>query len=87
MRRLLFLLMAFVSLNVIGQTPYKVFCELVGSAKFMSTKVIVNVDFGQKTKFWSLSSKQYLVYEEGKKLEFNSMVDVMNYMGEKKLAV
>lgn len=48
MKRVLFLIMAFVSLNVMAQEPYKVFCELVGSAKFMSTKIIVTVDFGRK---------------------------------------
>lgn len=83
MKRVLFLIMAFVSLNVMAQEPYKVFCELVGSAKFMSTKIIVTVDFGQKTKFWTGSAKQYLVDDEGEKLEFNSMVDAMNYMGKR----
>lgn len=83
MKRILFLLLAFISLNVMAQEPYKVFCELVGNAKFMSTKIVVTVDFGQKVQFWSGSAKQYLVNDEGEKLEFNSMVDAMNYMGKR----
>lgn len=59
----------------------KVYCELRGTGKFMSSKVIVTVDFGQETNIWTSSSKQYLVDERGKAKSFNSMVDAMNFMG------
>ena len=78
MKKIIFLMLMFVSVNVMAQESYKVFCELLGMGKFMSTKVIVTVDFGQKTKYWSGDAKQYLVDDEGEKLEFNSMVDAMN---------
>lgn len=83
MKKIIFLMLMFVSVNVMAQESYKVFCELLGMGKFMSTKVIVTVDFGQKTKYWSGDAKQYLVDDEGEKLEFNSMVDAMNYMGKR----
>lgn len=59
----------------------KVYCELVGTGKFLSSKVTVKVDFGQSTSYWSGNSKQGLVDENGKSKEFNSMVDAMNYLG------
>lgn len=59
----------------------KVYCELLGTQKFMSTKVIVSVDFGQKTSYWTGKAKQYLVDGDGRAIDFNSMVDAMNFMG------
>ncbi len=55
----------------------KVYCELVGTQKFMSQKVTVQVDFGQNP-----SANSNLVDESGKKISFNSMVDAMNFMGK-----
>lgn len=82
MRRLLFVLLVLFPIGVFCQEkPKKVFCELLGSSKFMSSKVNVTIDFGQSTSFWSGNSKQGLVDENGKTIEFNSMVDAMNYMG------
>jgi hypothetical protein len=60
----------------------KVYCELVGTGKFLSSKIVVTVDFGQETKFLTGLSQQYLVDENGKAKDFNSMVDAMNFMGK-----
>lgn len=76
-------MLMFISVNVMGQKPYKVFCELVGTGKLLSNKVSVAIDFGQETSFWTGASKQYLVDNQGKKIRFNSMVDAMNYMGKR----
>lgn len=57
----------------------KVYCELLGTAKFLSNKVIVSVDFGQEQK---LFSSQALVDENGAPIVFNSMIDAMNKMAE-----
>ena len=57
-----------------------IYCELVGTGKFMSSKVNVQVDFGQKTSFWKGVS--FLKDENGKNREFNSMVDAMNFFGK-----
>lgn len=82
MRKLLFVLLLIIPLLSFAQEKKrKVFCELVGTGKFMSSKVTVKVDFGQSTSFWYGSSNQGLVDEKGKNIEFNSMVDAMNYMG------
>ena len=57
-----------------------VYCELLGTNKFMSKKVTVVVDYGQQMKF----SKDHRIMDEstGKAKAFNSMVDAMNYMGQ-----
>lgn len=57
---------------------HRVYCELLGTGKFMSSKVTVTVDFGQDAYGWNAR----LVDENGKSLSFNSMVDAMNYMGK-----
>lgn len=83
MKKCLFLMLMFISMGVVAQKPYKVFCELLGTGKLFSNKVTVTVDFGQETSFWTGASKQHLVDNKGKKIQFNSMVDAMNYMGKR----
>ena len=67
----------FCSISAMGQT--KVYCEILGTAKLLSNKVTISVDFGQENK---LFSSQTLVDEDGHALVFNSMVDAMNKMAE-----
>ena len=57
---------------------HRVYCELIGLGKFMSSKVVVTVDFGQDDHGWDAR----IVDEKGKSISFNSMVDAMNYMGK-----
>ena len=67
-----------LSVFSISAQPHKVYCELLGTQKLMSTKCIVQVDFGQGKTTWGRS---VLVDENGKSLVFNSMIDAMNHMG------
>ena len=58
-----------------------VYCEIVGTQKFLSTKVIVTVDYGEERAFFqNMAIKDE---ETGKAQSFNSMVDALNYMGSK----
>ena len=59
-------MLMFDSVCVMAQEPYKVFCELLGTAKLFSNKVTVTVDFGQETSFWLGASTQYMVDVFGK---------------------
>lgn len=77
---LLLLLFAVLSVCAFSQEKNYIYCELLGTGKFMSKKVNVQVDFGQATSFWK--SIDYLKDEKGKAISFNSMVDAMNYMGK-----
>jgi len=81
MKKGLFLTLMLFSMNVMSQEAHRIYCELLGTQKFLSSKVIVSVDFGQETSFWAGGSKEYLVDKQGKAISFNSMVDAMNYMG------
>lgn len=56
------------------------YAQLVGMQKFLSTKVVVSIDFGQQRSFFS--SNAITDPKTGKPVEFNSMVDAMNFMGE-----
>lgn len=56
-----------------------VYCEIMGREKLLSSKVSVDIDFGQSVSFW-MPDRRYKD-EDGKPVTFNSMVDAMNFMG------
>lgn len=56
-----------------------IYSEIVGTSQLFSSKVSVQIDFGQKKNFWV--SNNFLRDEKGNVIKFNSMVDAMNYMG------
>jgi hypothetical protein len=62
--------------NVNVKKTHKVFCELLGTEKFLSKKCTVQIDFGQNP-----YKDNRIVDENGKSKTFNSMVDAMNFMG------
>ena len=55
------------------------YVQIVGTSKLMSTKLTIEIDFGQENKYWSNKDTQILD-ENKKKVVFNSMVDALNYM-------
>lgn len=57
-----------------------VYCQIVGTQKLLSNKVMVEIDYGQRRKFFS---DQRIRDEAGAVQDFNSMVDAMNYLGSK----
>jgi hypothetical protein len=61
-----------------SQDPTKGYCEIIGTQRFLSFKVNVEVDFGQSKSY----NEKFLVDDKGKKLIFNSMIDALNYMAE-----
>lgn len=62
-------------------TSKYIYCELVGTAKFLSTKVTVSVDYGEERSFFQ--DTRIRDEQTGKVASFNSMVDALNYMGTK----
>ena len=57
------------------------FIEIVGTQKLLSSKVTIFIDFGQRTKLFGNNKKQFSILDkEGKKVEFNSMIDALNFM-------
>jgi len=61
------------------KTSKYAYCELVGTQKFLSTKVTVSVDYGEATKLFQDTRMKN--EQTGKVQSFNSMVDALNYMG------
>jgi len=79
MKKLLLLLAITVApLTFAQETPKYVYAEIVGTSKFLSKKVTVEIDYGQATSFWQSNRMKN---SDGSNREFNSMVDAMNYMG------
>ena len=57
------------------------YIEILGTPKAFSTKLNIELDFGQENKVWSNREYQ-LKNAEGKKIEFNSMIDALNFMAK-----
>jgi hypothetical protein len=55
------------------------FVQIVGTGRVFTRKVTVNIDFGQEKNLWNDKADD-LRDENGKKIEFNSMVDALNFM-------
>jgi hypothetical protein len=80
----------FQSYELIAQTVNDIplkdidveYVQIVGTSKVLSTKLTIEIDFGQRTKFFSSGKETILKDEKGKSLDFNSMIDALNFMGE-----
>lgn len=72
------LLFTIITVSVLAQTPYKVYCTLQGNEKELrNNQVSLSIDFGQE----SLKDNK-LVDENGQEIKFNTMVSAMNYMSK-----
>ena len=56
------------------------YVQIVGTSKLLSTKLTIEIDFGQNTKFFSTGKETIVKDENGKNLVFNSMIDALNFM-------
>ena len=91
MKKVLFIaVLVFLATNLKAQTNDSIqsneskyqYCEVVGStSSILSTKVRIQVDYGQEVSFWNQYSKRVIKEEDGKAIKFNSMIDALNYMG------
>lgn len=69
-----------------NEVTHRAYCELLGINKNVlgiGNKISVQVDFGEEKFFWGNDGRDMLVDENGKEIKFNSMVDAMNFMGER----
>ena len=58
------------------------YLEIFAKSKSFSSVINIHVDFGQKTKFFTLDKQTILKDENGEALEFNSMIDALNFMSK-----
>lgn len=66
-----------------AQETVRKYAELLGYQKgLFSEKVTVSVDLGQSVSMWKRNDRK-IVDENGKDIVFNTMIDAMNYMGER----
>lgn len=85
MRKILLVLLALCPLFSMAQTdnstakPSEQYCMILATAKMLSTKVNITVDYGQETKLFSFKD-QRIKDEGGKVITFNSVIDALNYM-------
>lgn len=88
MKKLITLLMLFVAFIASAQTesvePHKVYCEIVGTGNITGTKVKIEADLGQKkiTDTWGGDAARKIVGEDGKEINFNSMMDAVNFFAK-----
>lgn len=61
-----------------AQDDRYIYAEIVGTTNITMTKVTIQIDFGQETKF---AEDTRLRDKNGAVKKFNSMVDAMNWMG------
>mgnify|MGYP000564017872 CR=1 FL=1 len=78
---LLTIVLAVLVVAATAQETRKTFCQIVGTGKVLSAKIRVQIDFGQKRSYWN-QYKNFMVDETGKRIEFYSMVDAMNYLAK-----
>jgi len=81
MKKILTLAGLFFSLHVFAQDSTKVeqYCEVTASGKLFSTKVTIDVDYGEERSFWK---DHRLKDDDGKLKKFNSVIDALNYLGK-----
>jgi hypothetical protein len=71
------MLMALMSLGAQAQSEKYAYCVMQCFGKVFSTKYVVTLDFGE------VASKRKQIYEDGKKKQFNSNGESLNYMGRR----
>jgi len=55
------------------------YVQIVGTSKLLSTKLTIEIDFGQFDNLFKASDTQ-LLDSNGKKVDLNSMIDALNFM-------
>ena len=82
--------LSFIALSALGfaQTVNDVplkdidvdYVQIIGTGRSLSTKVNVEIDFGQETKSISFKNGTNIKDERGRNVKFNSMMDALNFM-------
>ncbi|MBK8516029.1 MAG: hypothetical protein IPL55_06985 [Saprospiraceae bacterium] len=57
------------------------YVEVIGTSKLLSSKLNIELDFGQFNSIWKNSDTR-LTNDQGKKVDLNSMIDALNFMSQ-----
>jgi hypothetical protein len=81
MKKIFLLILLAGSLNAFAQDSTKVeqYCRLIAENRILSSKVNIDVDFGNERRL--LADNRLRDEETGKLKKFNTVVDALNYMG------
>ena len=81
MKFILYSIFILISLKSISQDTAKVeqYCEVVATGRFLSTKVTIEIDYGEEKSIWK---DNRVKEEDGKVKKFNSVIDALNYLGK-----
>ena len=81
MRSFLTTICVFLMINSFAQDTTKVeqYCEVVATGRLLSTKVTIDIDYGEERSAWK---DNRLKDENGKLIKFNSVIDALNYLGK-----
>jgi hypothetical protein len=82
MKKLFLMICIAAGTSVFSQDTTKVeqYCELVAQGRLFSTKVTIDINFGEERKYFS-GDKRLRDEISGKVKKFNSVTDALNYMG------
>ena len=89
MKKLLLTLTLLLSLTSFAQTINGIpiqdldveYLQIIGTSKYMSSKVKVSIDIGQRTKLMSSNNDTARLKDKnGEVLVFNSIIDALNFM-------
>jgi len=72
-------LISFKSNAQLDTSKVEQYCEVVATPRLLSTRVTIDVDYGEARSIWKDSR---LKNENGKLVKFNTLVDALNYMGK-----
>ena len=85
MKKIILFILLFMPIAVFSQT-HKYYCEVTGTEKALINGMKVIFDFGSNPTYnlWGdLNNKLKFVDDNGKEINFNTMVDAANYMEDK----
>lgn len=80
MKKIVLALVLFYSTISFAQTTQTVYCEMIGSEIFSKKGFKISFDFGEQKYASRASDDNQIVNEEGKIINFPSMVAALNYM-------
>lgn len=80
MKKLFVLTLLVMPSCLFAQQKIEQYCELTAQNKLLSSKVTIDVDFGEERKFFSFKDNR-IKDDLGKVKSFNTVIAALNYMG------
>lgn len=60
-----------------------VYCEMIGSGSPSGRSIKISFDFGEQKYYYKASTDNQIVDNNGKVIEFSSMINALNYMADR----